>query len=237
MAEVRALVAAEPAAGAGATGVAEWLERLCLAALRALPATGAGVSVMTERGVRAVAAASDPVSATLEELQFTMGEGPCLDAFASRRPVLEPDLGAEGMRRWPGYSPAAHERGVRSVFAFPLQIGAARLGVMHVHRHSPGSLSGSAFARALTFAEVAVEGLLDGQAQACEGRAPAGLDRALHSEHAVYQAQGMVMVDLGVTLADAMARLRAHAYAEDLPLREVAREVVAGRLRLDPDRA
>jgi ANTAR domain len=149
--------------------------------------------------------------------------------------VLEPDLGVEGILRWPGYTPAAHERGIRSVFAFPLQIGAARLGVLDLYRQSRGSLSGPSLGQALAFADVAVETLLDGQALAAQGRVPEGLDRALHSDYAVYQAQGMVMVDLGISLADAMARLRAHAYGRNLPLRDVAADIVGGRLRLEPD--
>jgi hypothetical protein len=232
-AAVQALIAAEnPGDQAGVVG---WLHRLCRAAARALPASGAGVSVMTEGGMRGVAAATDSVSQALEELQWTLGEGPCIDAFASRRPVLEPDLGDRTLSRWPGYVPAAHEHGVRAVFAFPLQVGAARLGVMDVYRRDPGSLSPESLAQALTFAELAVATMLDGQEKAPNGEAATGLDLALDSHHVVYQAQGMTMVDLGVPLTDAMARLRAHAYALDRPLREVARDIVAGRLRLESD--
>jgi AmiR/NasT family two-component response regulator len=122
------------------------------------------------------------------------------------------------------------------VFAFPLQIGAARLGVLDVHRRRPGSLSSESLTRALTFAEVAVQQILDGQARAADGRAADGLAEALAYRHVVYQAQGMVMAQLGCGLVDAMARLRAHAYSLERPLTEVAHEVVAGRLRLEVDR-
>ncbi len=230
---VRALIAAvDPA---GAEGVVGWLRRLCAAAALALPASRVGASVISEDGMRGVAAASDPAGETLEELQFAMGEGPCLDAFATRRPVLEPDLGDEGSARWPGYAPAAHAQGAAAVFAFPLQVGAARLGVMDVYRHRPGMLSPKSLVQALTFAEVAVETLLDAQGKAVIGQAAEGLDHALDSQYVIYQAQGMTMVDLGVPLADALARLRAYAYAQDRPLREIARDIVAGRVRLEPD--
>jgi hypothetical protein len=96
-------------------------------------------------------------------------------------------------------------------------------------------LSLTALAQALTFAEIALEMLLDGQAGAPHGRAEATLERALGPDLAVYQAQGMIMIDLGVPLADAMARLRAHAFAHDRPLLDVADDVVAGRLRLERD--
>ena len=118
---------------------------------------------MTDDGLRAVAAASDPAAAALEEIPFALGEGPSLEAFSSRRPVLEPDLDASSTWRWPGYRAAAQQVGVRAVFAFPLQIGAARMGVLGVHRRSAGDLSPDTVLQSLTFAEVAVETLLDGQ--------------------------------------------------------------------------
>jgi len=215
-------------------GTVGWLHRLCRAAVRALPATGAGISVMTPDGVHGVAAVSDPRTEVLEGLQIVLGEGPCHEAFATRRPVLMPDLDAQASR-WPGYCAAALEHGARAVFAFPLQLGAARLGVLDVYRGSPGMLSASALEQALTFTEVTVEALLDGQERAPAGRAEPTLDHAMDSHFLVYQAQGMAMIDLGVSLQDAMARLRAYAYAHDRALHEVARDIVTGRLRLQPD--
>jgi len=240
-ARVRALVAAEPPSqDVDTLGTVGWLDRLCRAAVRALSATGAGVSVMTADGVRGVAAASDPACAALEEIQFTLGEGPSVEAFSLRRPVLEPDLDAASTGRWPGYRVAAQQAGVRAAFAFPLQVGAARLGVLGLHRRSTGALSPGAVMQGLTFAEIVVDTLLDGQEHALAGTAPTRLDRtldrALDSQFTVYQAQGAAMIDLGVSLADAMARLQAHAYANDRTLQDVARDVLAGRLRLEPDR-
>ena len=232
IAQVDALINDEPAASDEAAGVIGRLQRLCSALVRALPASGAGVSLINEDHTGAgMAAASAPLSRRLEELEFTHGEGPAVAAFASRRPVLEPDLAGRGMRRWPGYAPAAHEHGVRAVFAFPLQIGAARLGALEIYRDEPVPLSAEALRQAFTFAEVALDLLLDGQ----EGATAAGLDGVLAHRAEVYQAQGMVMVDLGVTLTEAMARLRGHAYAENRYLSDVARDVVAGKLTLDLD--
>jgi GAF domain-containing protein len=190
---------------------------------------------MTADGVHGVAAASDPDCEALEELQFTLGEGPCIDAFSLRRPVLEPDLASASAGRWPGYRAAAQEAGVRAVFAFPLQVGAALLGVLDVHRRASGILSPEALMQALTFAEVTVETLLEGQERALPGEAETTLNRALDSQFTIYQAQGMAMVDLRVSLADAMARLQGHAFAHDRRLQDVAGDVVAGRLRLEPD--
>jgi len=245
-ATVRALVAAEPPApddGAqhdgspdgGSVDTVVWLRRLCRAAVRALPANGAGVSLMTPAGVHAVVATSDPPTEGLEGLQVSLGEGPCIDAFTSRRPVLAPDLLAGAALRWPAYSAAALENGAGAVFAFPLQVGAARLGVLDVYRRLPGALSAASLAQALTFAEVTMETLLVGQENAPQGRTEATLDQALDPQYLVYQAQGMAMVDLGISLPDAMARLQAYAYAHDRLLHTVAQDVVSGRLRLEPE--
>jgi GAF domain-containing protein len=226
-------VARQPVAPGAPDGVLGALQRLCNAMVGALSASGAGVSVMTENGGRGVAAASDPASEQIEELQFVLGEGPCVNAFASRCPVLVPDLTDGAMRRWPAYAAAAHDGGVRAVFAFPLQIGAARLGVMDVFRSRPGPLSGEELRQALAFADLAVTTLLDGQDHARIGAAADGLEQAVGHGAELFQAQGMVMVQLGISLADALSRIRAYTYAEDRRLQEVARDIVARRLRID----
>ncbi|GAA4934403.1 GAF domain-containing protein [Actinoplanes utahensis] len=207
---------------------------MCTNATEALSATGVGVSVMSGDGDHRMAAASDPATERIEELQLTLGEGPCIDAFAASRPVLVPDLDDSVMRRWPVYGPAVHGEGIRAVFAFPLQVGAVRLGVLDVFRTHAGQLSREQMGRAITFADLAVTALLDGQDQPHADR---DLDEAVEHRARLYQAQGMVMVQLGVSLAEAMVRLRAYAYAEDRTLSDVAADVVARRLRFDPSQS
>jgi GAF domain-containing protein len=235
VARVMAIIAQQPPSrGTGAAGL---LQRLCAAAARGLALSGAGVSVMGENGVRGLSTGSDPAAERLEELQFTLGEGPCIDAFEARCPVLVPDLGTALRDRWPVYTSAAYEGGVRAVFAFPLQVGASRLGVLDLFRNRPGALSAEQVAQALVFADVAVGTLLDGQDRAGPGMAADGLLEAMDSRAELFQAQGMVMVQLGTSLAEALARLRAYAYAENRSLAAVARDVVARRLRFDRDQA
>jgi hypothetical protein len=221
----------DPASSGGTAGV---LRRLCGAAVQTMAASGAGVTLMTGGGVRGAGAASDPGSARLEELQFTFGEGPCVDAYASRRPVLVPELADGAMTRWPVYAPAVHAQGVRAVFAFPLQIGAARLGVLDVFRDRAGALTSDELRQGVLLAEVTVAALLDQHEQ--DG-ADAGedLDEVVEGRAELFQAQGMVMVQLGTSIDEAMARMRAYAYAQDRRLSDVARDIVARRLRFYPD--
>jgi hypothetical protein len=213
--------------------MAEPLHLICVEAAKALDTTGVGVSVMTGTGVLGMGTASDPATGQLEELQFTFGEGPCIDAFATSRPVLMSDLNAVARRRWPVYTQAMTDAGVLAVFAFPLQVGTARLGVLDVFRDRAGPLSRVELGRAFAFVERAVTALLDGQERS--GPGTDGLDDAFAQGVELFQAQGMVMVQLDVPIAEALVRLRAYAYAEGRPLREVAADIVSRRLRLVRD--
>ena len=178
----------------------------------------------------------EAVGGELEDLQFTLGQGPGPDAVAAGTPVLVPDLAAVGLR-WPQFAPAAAQLGVRAVFALPLRIGAISVGVLVAHRVTPGFLADGELADAAALAD-AVTVLLVHQQNA-------GADPAGHTESGplpgwarpatyraqVHQATGMISAQLGVGLPEALVRLRAHAYAEDRLIAEVAADVVALRLR------
>ncbi len=232
-AHVQGLVAEEPPLADDSPASVGQLQRLCRAAARTLPATGVGISVIVDAETPVTVAVSGPRTLGIEALQFALGEGPCLDAHATQRPVIMADLLASGRARWPGYAVAAHEYGIRALFAFPLQVGAARLGAMDVYREEVGDLSGPVLAQALTFAEVATMSLLDSQRGS---REPSVVVRdALDDRYEVFQAQGMVMVQLGIPLAEAMARMRGRAFAQNQRLSDLANDVVAGRLVFEPD--
>ena len=234
LSDLRALISREPSAPDDKPDTIGWLQRLCRSAARSLPASGVGVSVMSDEGDHVTAAASDPRSVLVEELQFTLGEGPCLDAYSSGRPVLSADL-TEDTRRWPGYGPAAHEHGIRAVFAFPLQVGAARLGALDVYRDEAGSLSPRVVSQALTFADLALQSLLDAQKRTEDHTTTSAIDDSMDNRFVVYQAQGMVMIQLGVSMREAMARLRAYAFARDRRVGDVAEDIIARRLTLEDD--
>jgi hypothetical protein len=185
---------------------------------------------------------TDPVGERLSELQLTLGEGPCHDVLASAAPVLAADLGdAESGRRWPAFTPEAQARGAGAVFAFPLVVGVIRAGVMGLYRRCAGPLTGGQLGDLLLFADAATLLLLDAadgeeadgdwDGRWMDGQAP---DLALHRAE-IDQATGMLTVQLGVQVAEAFARLRAYSYSEDRRLADVASDIVARRLRLDPD--
>ena len=176
----------------------------------------------------------EAVSAGLEDLQFTLGEGPNRDAAVTGAPVLTPDL-AGALVRWPVFAPAAMDLGARALFAFPLRIGVISVGTMLAHRNAPGALTGGQVADALALADAVTLALLHRQWSAAEdtGQPGPGWAQPVTHRAEVHQATGMVSVQLGVGLAEALVRLRARAWAEDRLLADVAADVVARRLRFD----
>jgi GAF domain-containing protein len=227
-----ALVDAEPESENDPPGAPGLLRRLCSALTRALPATWAGISLAEDGQVGSTLTGSDRQALGLEDLQFDLAEGPCVESVATRRPVLEADVAGSGTSRWPAYGPAAQQHGVRSVFAFPLIMGAVCVGALDIYQDRASALSPAAVVEATAFAALAVGLLESGQSRAPAGELDPHVDELLAPRQPVYQAQGMIMADLRITAEEAVALLRAHAFSLGHPVMDVAQDVVAGRLRL-----
>lgn len=214
-------------AGPSAFARAE-VERLCQACVEDSGVDGCGVSVLSRSGTPLALHATNSVAAIIEELQFTLGEGPCMDAAASGVPVLISDLTdrTEGIAdRWPAFLDEASKVGVRAVFAFPVRIGAIGLGVMDLYRDRPGQLSPAELTR--TFASVDLMGQRMLDLDHLPPDAPDGVAYPM----TVHQAAGMVMVQLDSNIEEALVRLRATAYRDGRPVSALADDVVAGRYR------
>ncbi|TKA11324.1 ANTAR domain-containing protein [Actinacidiphila oryziradicis] len=206
---------------------------VCAAAVAALPVGGAGVSAMSRSSAGYPLCSTDDISERLEELQLTLGEGPCVDAFTRGGAVLTPDLRTdEALSRWPVFAPAAAEAGAGAVFAFPLQIGAISPGVLDMYATEAGGLDTEDLADAMAYAHTATLVLLGTGA---DGPENGGLEDLGGYRAEIDQATGMLTEQLGVSLEEAFIRLRAHAYAHGRRLAEVAADVVARRLRFPPD--
>jgi hypothetical protein len=207
-------------------------ERLCRDCQSVLPVDGVGLALMTDRGHQGVIAATDGPATLMEDLQFTLGEGPCLDASRERRPVLQPDLVRTANTRWPEFGPAVLEAGIAAIFAFPLQIGAIQLGILDLYRTEPGTLNAEQLADALAYADAAVAILLHLQGTMTAGQGlHAQIGHPLESRAEIHQATGVISVQAVVGVTEALVLLRAHAYAVDRPILTIAREILAGTLR------
>lgn len=195
--------------------------------------TGAGIMLMSGNDPRGSLCTTNDVSHLIEELQYTLGEGPCVDAYHLDRPVLEPDLVDPEIPRWLAFAPPAIAAGVRAIFGFPLQVGAVRLGALNLYCDLPGGLSSDQHADALVMADVAAQAVLVLQADARPGELAPALEEAASFQWIVHQAAGMVSVQLGISVDLALVRLRAHAFGNDRALTDVAQDVVNRTLRFD----
>ena len=209
--------------------------RLVTACARALPVSGVGMVLMSQDGPAGTVAVTDGSAAKLEELQFTLREGPCVDASGDGRPVLQPELALPGPARWPGFTSAALDAGISAVFAFPLRMGAIRLGVLDLYRDRAGALSDLELAEALAFADAATMLLLQLQSLDPDGGGPLGTIPVVEDHAEVHQATGMVSVQAAVPLGQAIGLLQARAFATGRPISAVARDVLAGRVRFSND--
>jgi hypothetical protein len=217
-------------------GKAVSVRHAVLACADLLAATGAGLAMARNDAPREPLLASSAITAELEELQFLLGQGPGMDAVAGNGPVLVSDLAEpDSQGRWPVFAPAAVERGVRAMFAFPVAAGAAFIGVLDVYRTSAGPLDQQELADALRFADAVLLLALDSRGGIASDLSDL-LDTELSARRAhVHQATGMVAAQLEVPVTDALAALRAYAFTSGRLLGEVATEVLARRIRLSPD--
>lgn len=209
--------------------------RVCVVCADVTRLSGAGIMLMSGDIPHGSICTSNAVSALVENLQFELGEGPCVDAYRGDRPVLEPDLAAPAHVQWPAFSGPALSAGVRAVFGFPLQVGAVRFGALNLYRDEPGELTDEQHADALILANLGAEVVLLLQAGAPPGRLAAELEAGADFQDIVHQASGMIAAQLGVPVAQALIRLRAFAFGNDRPLGDVARDVVDRALRFDGD--
>jgi hypothetical protein len=196
--------------------------------------TGAGIMLMWDDIPAGSVCTTDAVSDLIEQLQYSLGEGPCIDAYREDRPVLEPDLANPTAPRWLAFRTPVVDAGALAVFGFPLHVGAARLGALNLYRDQTGPLTDDQHADGLVMAAVAAQAVLMLQADALPGQLAAELAEGADFHYPVHQASGMVAAQLSVGVAQALVRLRAYAFGHERPLRDVAQDVLARKLRFDP---
>jgi hypothetical protein len=204
---------------------------LCEVAKDLIGVTGAGVMLMSGDQALGSLCSSNGVSHLMEQWQYTLGEGPCVDAYTLDQVVTEPDLAEPVTPRWFAFTPRALDIGVRAVFGFPLRESRARLGALNLYIDRPGDLDTDQFADAVACADIIAHWVIDTQAGAAEGSLAAAFDADSDFHYVVQNAAGMVSVQLGISVADALVRIRAHAFSETRVVREVADDIVARRLR------
>ncbi len=206
--------------------------RLCQACPQIVGVNGAGVMLISGDIPQGSLCTTDQVSHLIEDLQYTLGEGPCVDAHRQDQVVAEPDLADPVRRRWPAFTPPVLAAGVRAMFGFPLRVGTVRLGALNLYRNVPGPLTGEQHADALVVADVAARWVLEAQAGAPPDTVAGELEAGADFHFAVHNAAGIVSVQESISVTAALIRLRAYAFSNDRLLGDVAEDVIARRLRL-----
>jgi hypothetical protein len=190
-----------------------------------------GLLLADDDGNLTALATTTPMMALVEDLEVTLGAGPCTDAYHHGRPVEETDLAGADHARWIGFDSPALAAGVRAVFAFPLQVTGASVGSLNLARLEPGALTGDQHLDAVALAGVVAQLLVTLPVETAGGALE--LDDLVQHRTVVHQATGMVGAQLDVTMAVGLALLRARAFADDRSLEKVAADVVEHRVRFD----
>lgn len=206
------------------------LEQICRGAVAFLGVDAAAVLLMSDGETGTIAASYGSGVATVQDLQFALGEGPCLTAFKTGAAVLVADIARSG-ERWPVFAAAAEKAGVCAVFVVPLEIGALRLGVLYLTRREAGPLPEAGLSDVEGLAQLTTTIVIEQQQDTPGVVADRNAEVGWSQRSVVHQATGMISAQLEVGLADALARLRGHAYSNDRSIYDVAADVVDRRMR------
>lgn len=207
--------------------------QLCRACTDLIGVAGAGITLMAGTHSGPISVSTGPY-ATLEDAQYTTGEGPCQDAFRLRTAVQVARLDQVVARRWPFFVEVARRNGVGAVFAYPLTSANANVGVLTLYQEAEGDLTTIQHEDSLSIAEVVTDTVVSLQAVAEAGELGEGLDVDYRAE--IHQASGIIAVQLQIHPDEALIRLRGYAFATDEPLAAIATQVLHGQLRLPDDR-
>lgn len=210
------------------------VELLSLAVKESIPGTvGAGVTVMDPRARPVSSGSTDGIVERADALQYGLGQGPCLTAWATQRSVLIHDVATD--LRWPDWSAAVRELSIRSVVSTPLVADGHGIGSMKIYSTTAGAFKESGAALMELFASPAATLLSHIQTTEIPERISESLQAALYSRDLVNRACGILMERHTLTQDDALHHLMRQARATRSTLREVSASLLAGPAS-SPDR-
>jgi len=205
--------------------------RLCQISVDVSGTSGAGILLLSDNLPRGSLCSTDGISHLIDDLQYTFGEGPSVDAHSHGTVVAAPQLTSPSMDRWPALTSPVINAGARALFGFPVRIGAVRLGALHLYRNRSGPLDDDQHSDALVMADIVARAILSRQAHSPHDELAAEFQDGANFHLIVHQAAGMIAVQLDVSITESIIRLRARAFQTDRSIDEVAADVVGRRLR------
>ena len=207
----------------------DFLQTLTDRSVELLGADASGLMLADQRGALQLMASTMDRARDLEVFELQIREGPCLDCFATGRPVVNVDL-AEAHERWPVFTPAAVEAGFRATHALPLRLRRQVVGAVNLFTADPGRLDDEHIAIGQAMADVATIGLLHERNLREQTVLSEQLQAALHSRVLIEPAKGVLAARAGLGVAEAFARMRSHARRHGVPLTTVASSLIDGTL-------
>nr|WP_231703887.1 GAF and ANTAR domain-containing protein [Arthrobacter sp. zg-Y179] len=205
--------------------VAHAVDLLAEAMRESIPGTvGAGVSLMDEQGRRTSTGSTDGLVVAADELQYRLGDGPCLEAWASAAPVRSDDLAAE--IRWQGWSVPAAELGLRSVLSVPLLHKRDILGAMKIYSMETAAFNEHSEHLLTLFAGPAATLLANVQSTEVPHRASRELKDAMASRDSIALARGILMERNRLNTEEAMRELIISSRSNGHSLRSVSEQVI-----------
>lgn len=207
--------------------------RICSVALEILDARSVSLALVIDHAYSPIAD-SDALGTLLDEEQFALGDGPTFEAQRSPAPIILDDVHAHRVSaRWPIFAKLAHKHEIRGVFAFPLRIGDAYLGVLTVYRGRPGEPTAVEYTDGLILSSLATAELVRHQAGGGVEPGAGIFEPGLYDQSALQIAAGMVAEALNISIVASLVRIRARAFADELPVNRIAQQIVARTLVLD----
>lgn len=215
--------------------VAEVLYQLSDECVGVLGLAGAGVSLRNADGELEFVTATDGRASRMESAQVRIGDGPCLHAFRTGRVIAVPDLQVDD--RWPDHRQLARAVGYRGVTGVPMPMGRAPIGALNLYDAEGRCWGEDELDVAALLANMAAGYVLMARSLADSRTLTRQLQHALDSRVVVEQAKGMLAAQLTVDVNEAFERLRRHARRNRLRVRDVAGDIIEGRLSLGTDEA
>ena len=209
----------------GEQTMGETLQRVAALAETAVGADLTGVTLVNSDGRPETAVCTDPETAVVDEMQYIVGDGPCLTAFREMRMVSVPSMRQE--RRWRDVVRCAEEKGIRSSLSAPLIVGERGIGALNFYARSENAFADDDEETAQTFALHSAVLLANAQAYWNAYDLGQQLEQAMVSRASIEQAKGILIEQSGVTAEEAFALLKRASQRENRKLREIASEIVA----------
>ena len=213
----------------GGFDLMEFLHMLTERCVELLEVDAAGLLLADSHGSLQLVAASTEQARIVELFQVQNDEGPCLDSYRTGQAVIVPDI-TEGLAaaRWPRFSAAAAEMGFAAVHAIPMRLRDQVIGTLNLFGTAADGLDPAVARAARALVDIATIGILQERATREQELVAGQLQVALNSRVIIEQAKGILAERMRVTPDQAFIVMRAYSRNHNLPLTQLAADVIAG---------